>query len=98
MRWRITCGPVLITRLREGTELTGTSEGGELSRDNMRNAGRAFVMLCGECRVQLMLVGFCQRRPGILKTHCFGLVAGDKCHDIAGHFSYAGSGCHRMRA
>ena len=39
MRWRITCGPVLITRLREGTELTGTSEGGELSRDNMRNAG-----------------------------------------------------------
>ncbi|KAF3562092.1 hypothetical protein DY000_02015577 [Brassica cretica] len=36
---------------------------------------------------------FCQRRPGILKTHCFGLVAGDKCHDIADHFSYVGSGC-----
>ncbi|WZZ79773.1 hypothetical protein YC2023_100345 [Brassica napus] len=33
-------------------------------------------------------------RPGILKTHCFGLVAGDKCHDIADHFSYVGSGCH----
>ncbi|KAF2574454.1 hypothetical protein F2Q70_00003690 [Brassica cretica] len=32
-------------------------------------------------------------RPGILKTHCFGLVAGDKCHDIADHFSYVGSGC-----
>ncbi|KAF3518425.1 hypothetical protein DY000_02059779 [Brassica cretica] len=71
----------------------------ELSRDNMRNAGtdlgRAFVMLCGECRVRLILVGFCQRHPGILKTHCFGLVAGDKCHDIADHFSYAGSGCHK---
>ncbi|WZZ64175.1 hypothetical protein YC2023_075545 [Brassica napus] len=35
------------------------------------------------------------RRPGILKTHCFGLVAGDKCHDIADHFSYAGSRCHK---
>ncbi|KAF3564358.1 hypothetical protein DY000_02011899 [Brassica cretica] len=46
-------------------------------------------------QVQLMLVGFCQRRPGILKTHCFGLVAGDKCHDIADHFSYVGSGCHK---
>ncbi|WZZ85541.1 hypothetical protein YC2023_114120 [Brassica napus] len=85
--------------------------------------GRAFVMLCGECRVidfgapgasltgilskcsplllpfpfqvQLMLVGFGQRRHGILKTHCFGLVAGDKCYDIADHFSYAGSGCHK---
>ncbi|WZZ42690.1 hypothetical protein YC2023_038949 [Brassica napus] len=45
--------------------------------------------------VRLILVGFCQRRPGILKTHCFGLVAGDKCHDIADHFSYAGSGCHK---
>ncbi|KAF3528845.1 hypothetical protein DY000_02037442 [Brassica cretica] len=45
-------------------------------------------------KVRLILVGFCQRRPGILKTHCFGLVAGDKCHDIADHFSYAGSGCH----
>ncbi|CAN6854564.1 unnamed protein product, partial [Brassica oleracea] len=36
----------------------GTSEGGEFSRDNMRNAGtdlggRAFVMLCGECRVMI---------------------------------------------
>uniref|UniRef100_M4EWD9 Uncharacterized protein n=1 Tax=Brassica campestris TaxID=3711 RepID=M4EWD9_BRACM len=64
MRWRITCGPVLITRLREGTELTGTSEGGELSRDNMRNAGtdlgRAFVMLCGECRVMI---------SGLLELH-----------------------------
>ncbi|WZZ85540.1 hypothetical protein YC2023_114119 [Brassica napus] len=46
-------------------------------------------------KVQLMLVGFCERRPGILKTHCFGLVTGDKCHDIADHFSYAGSGCHK---
>ncbi|KAF3570185.1 hypothetical protein F2Q69_00061045 [Brassica cretica] len=44
--------------------------------------------------VRLILVGFCQRRLGILKTHCFGLVARDKCHDIADHFSYAGSGCH----
>ncbi|KAG5410947.1 hypothetical protein IGI04_007266 [Brassica rapa subsp. trilocularis] len=44
--------------------------------------------------VRLILVDFCLRRPGILKTHCFGLVAGDKCHDIADHFSYAGSGCH----
>ena len=25
--------------LREGVELTGTDEGGEFSRDNMRNAG-----------------------------------------------------------
>ncbi|KAF3500982.1 hypothetical protein F2Q69_00040382 [Brassica cretica] len=46
-------------------------------------------------QVQLMLVGFGQRRHGILKTHCFGLVAGDKCYDIADHFSYAGSGCHK---
>ncbi|WZZ64177.1 hypothetical protein YC2023_075547 [Brassica napus] len=46
-------------------------------------------------KVRLILVGFCQRRPGILKTHCFGLVAGDKCHDIADHFSYAGSRCHK---
>ncbi|KAF3565205.1 hypothetical protein DY000_02015584 [Brassica cretica] len=37
-------------------------------------------------------------RPGILKTHCFGLVAGDKCHDIADHFTYAGSGCHKCQA
>ncbi|CAG7894258.1 unnamed protein product, partial [Brassica rapa] len=63
-RWRITCGPVLITRLREGTELTGTSEGGELSRDNMRNAGTdlgvSFVMLCGECRVMI---------SGLLELH-----------------------------
>ncbi|KAF3515226.1 hypothetical protein F2Q69_00003613 [Brassica cretica] len=35
--------------------------------------------------VRLILVGFCQRRPGILKSHCFGLVTGDKCHDIADH-------------
>ncbi|KAF3507742.1 hypothetical protein F2Q69_00002038 [Brassica cretica] len=47
--------------------------------------------------VQLILVDFCQRYPGILKTHCFGLVAGDKCHDIADHFSYARSGCHIRR-
>ncbi|KAF3550426.1 hypothetical protein DY000_02002282 [Brassica cretica] len=47
--------------------------------------------------VRLILVGFCQRHPGILKTHCFGLVAGDKCHDIADHFSYARSGCHIRR-
>ncbi|KAF3533613.1 hypothetical protein DY000_02042267 [Brassica cretica] len=46
-------------------------------------------------QVQLILVGFCQRRPGILKTHCFDLVAGDKCHDIADHFNYVGSGCHK---
>ena len=45
-------------------------------------------------QVRLILVGFCQRRPGILKTHCFGLVAGDMCHDITDYFSYAGSGCH----
>ncbi|KAF3561778.1 hypothetical protein DY000_02011900 [Brassica cretica] len=89
----------------------------------MWQSRRAFVMLCGECRVinfgapgafltellskcsplllpfsfqvRFMLVGFAQRRHGILKTHCFGLVAGDKCHDIADHFSYAGSGCHK---
>ncbi|KAF3598145.1 hypothetical protein DY000_02028093 [Brassica cretica] len=48
-------------------------------------------------KVRFILVSFCQRRHGILKTHCFGLVAGDKCHDIADHFSYARSGCHRYR-
>ncbi|KAF3593990.1 hypothetical protein DY000_02025491 [Brassica cretica] len=41
-------------------------------------------------KVRLILVGFCQRHPGILKTHCFSLVAGDKCHDIADHFRYVG--------
>lgn len=45
-------------------------------------------------QVRLMLLGFCQRRPEILKMHCFGLVTGDKCHDITDHFSYTGSGCH----
>ncbi|KAF3602041.1 hypothetical protein F2Q69_00037805 [Brassica cretica] len=47
-------------------------------------------------KVRLILVSFCQRRPGILKTHCFGLVAEDKCHDIVDHFSYAGSGRHKF--
>ncbi|KAF2564234.1 hypothetical protein F2Q70_00017123 [Brassica cretica] len=46
-------------------------------------------------QVRLMLVSFCQRRHGILMTHCFGLVAGNKCHDIADHLSYAGSGCQK---
>ncbi|WZZ70676.1 hypothetical protein YC2023_082046 [Brassica napus] len=29
------------------------------------------------------------------KVTLFRLVAGHKCHDIADHFSYAGSGCHK---
>ena len=47
-------------------------------------------------QVRLVLVDFCKKRPGILKSHSFSLVAGDKCHDIADHFSYSGSGCHNF--
>ncbi|KAG5407898.1 hypothetical protein IGI04_014017, partial [Brassica rapa subsp. trilocularis] len=88
-----------ILRSKAKRHVVETTQYEEFSRDNMRytgtDLGRDFVMLCGECRlVRLILVGFCERRHGILKTHCFGLVAGDKCHDIPNHFSYAGSGCN----
>ncbi|KAG5377995.1 hypothetical protein IGI04_025837 [Brassica rapa subsp. trilocularis] len=61
---------------------------------SFRSDSTLFFILRSKAKVRLILVGFCQRRHGILKTHCFGLVAEDKCHDIADHFSYAGSGCH----
>ena len=56
----------------------------------------SLLLLPFSFQVRFILVGFCQRHPRILKTHCFGLVAGDKSHDIADHFSYAGSRCHNI--
>ena len=76
---------------------------GECSGGDFGALGASLTELLSKCspllllflfQVRLILVGFCQRCPGILKTLCFGLVAGDKCHDIADHFSYAGPGCH----
>ncbi|KAF3522261.1 hypothetical protein F2Q69_00047683 [Brassica cretica] len=63
---------------------------------SFRSASSLFFIRRSKAKVELLLCCVVNvRRPGILKTHCFGLMAGDKCHDIADHFSYAGSECHK---
>ncbi|KAF3524051.1 hypothetical protein F2Q69_00047737 [Brassica cretica] len=65
-----------------------------LSSPNLE--GRAFVKLCGECRVmisgilELRSLSFCRN------AHLsYFLFISDKCHDFTDHLSYAGSGCHK---
>ncbi|KAF3487077.1 hypothetical protein F2Q69_00052775 [Brassica cretica] len=85
----------LLSQVFGGSTYPFICRSGSLKGISFKSGSTLFSILRSKTKVRLILVGFCQRRPGILKSHCFGLVAGDKCHDIADHFRYAGSGCHK---